>query len=221
MYVKVMPGGRLHLTKWTYNKKKKRGKYKTVDVTDKVMNYLFWPHCKLHRKVVLRDIFLLVERNLSICTVLIHPYIDEFIEEGLYHETEKDTEIEYLELYYSGEIFEKRLEGMTFPGFHGIGYKKDGWRQPWSLMFSKTNDLVGLPLKLGRMEIFDDAIEDPLNRLVFKNKKVDFSLGAIIYGIFWELSYSGKPSDRDKKNEMLNESYNKARKQLNEKAIDS
>jgi len=208
--------GKLIETKWFYNHEKDEGSYIDSDVTDKALRRLF-EHCELDKDVTLRDVFLLLNSELGIFDAIIGNWCEEIVKEGLHSSNSKDTEIDYLELYWhlenqkidDDEGFQ--LLGMNRPDFHGMGkvleedhehgFKK-GDRIAYSTSFQSTSTLIDLPVKLKyETEVYEDdyTSKDLMHKSVIKFNSVPYTLLNILYGIIWELSFYGPPSERDLK----------------------
>jgi|CXWL01.1.fsa_nt_gi hypothetical protein len=124
---------------------------------------------------------------------------------------------------YSGSI-EKTFSGTHFPDFGGTGYeiketfKEEnsgfeylaGTRISMAIDFSPTPGLIDLPVKLNRdCRIYDEDYTKPVETrynkeeggypTIYKADGMQFTLGHILQGIFWELSFCGGPEDRDAK----------------------
>lgn len=222
----IRSGGKLVHTFWHYDEEKDEGGWQEKDVTDESFSHL-WKETSLADDVTLKDIFLLINRHLEVFDVLLGNWCAELTEEALSgQDAEEDTDIEYLELYKYYELGEVWENGellpdvigplnTAFPSFHGKGFlrtekdRNDGqpFRENYAVELSPTYKIVDLPLKLNReLVIFDD----PSWHKEFKagNKPnfedytisypwVGYTLGEILYGIVWELSFFGGPQKRD------------------------
>lgn len=214
--------GKLIETKWFYNKEKDEGSYIDSDVTDKGFFHLE-DECTLDSDVTLKDVFLLLNTELDLYDSVVRNWCKELVTEGLSGSPKKDSDIDYLELYYHLEYsrFDKddtfSLLGLKRPDFHGIGkvleedqdFCKKGERIPYSLSFQSTTTLIDLPLKLKHsVEVYEDDFSkksvNPAPTLI-KFDHIPFTLFDILYGIVWELSFYGPPERRDEKGqEILN-----------------
>lgn len=137
---------------------------------------------------------------------------------------------------YDSDLTE--LQGTKRAGFHGIGYelKEDklhdwknengthavewskGERIPWSMSFTSANTYINYPVKLAQKMIIHDEIEHKpkakdnyFAQPVAVFERSGYTLGDILYGIIWELSFHGGPKERNEKSEELKESINKIR----------
>lgn len=131
------------------------------------------------------------------------------------------------------------LQGTKRAGFHGIGYeqKEDklhdwknedgtdvvewskGGRIQWGMSFTAANAYINYPVKLAQKMIINDEVK---RKQKTKNnhftqppvaifERSVYTLGDILYGIIWELSFHGGPKERNEKSEELKESVDKIR----------
>jgi hypothetical protein len=182
------------------------------DITDELPCYLM-EKCQLDDDITLKEVFLLIEKDIDIFKVIIGNWCKEIITEGLYNnskpysnEYDKD-EIEYLELYRYYNIDEPESFGCIH--FHGMGYELQeehdhflkGERIPWSLSMTKSNDIINIPLRLNNnIKIYDDDY-----KVIRENcdETSLYGLIDILYCVIWELSFHGAPKDRDDVKEEL------------------
>lgn len=222
--MKICKDGKLLETRWVYDEEKEEGEYITKDITDQAISRLF-DVCTLEDGVTLKDIFLLLNTELDIFDAVLRNWTKEIVQEGLSQTEEKKNEynpeeIEFLELYWYTYLdkSENIFGGFSRPSFHGIGWelKEDkmaswdkthvewpkGERIPWSLSFQSSKDLIHLPVKLNKtFPIYNEDVTDKVNYLYLLTKfeGAQYTLGNILYGIMWELSFHGGPEDRDSK----------------------
>lgn len=232
--LEIRKGGKLIETKWVYDKAAEKGEYKEFDRTDNGLRYLFEP-CVLAPDVTLKDIFLLINTELDVFDAVIGNWCKEIVTEGLtqpakpYDLTKYDPEqIEYLELRYTPEYDDdgdggEVLYGIHRPDFGGVGvelqndgdqdhYKK-GERIPWGVSFSKANDLINIPVKLAdKFDIYEGILKWKAGsqpKLLGSFKNPPYTLGGILEGIIWEMSFHGGPDKRDDLNSELREAVAK------------
>lgn len=213
----IKKGGKLVKIKWSVRSQK----WIEKNITSKAIFHLF-DRCEIDDNVTLRDIFLLIKRDLHFYKIVIRNWVDEIVEEGLKAKFKRDDKegerIDYLELYWHYEVdkFNKektsQLQMPIFPGFHGVGIY-DNQPSNWAVEMSPQSSIIGLPVKLkDELIIFDDS------KFKLGKKKYDYnykgeifkspsySLGQILYGIIWELSFFGSPKDRDEQKKKLDQS---------------
>lgn len=116
----------------------------------------------------------------------------------------------------------KGLFGYLLPGFHGIHFITDKDRnnsdEPWNkelpegstlnygISFCNVADLADLPLKLNQQLTIAEnyvASKDYRNYRKEQFEECEYSLSHILYGIIWELSWNGDPTNRDEKRQEL------------------
>lgn len=229
--LEIRKGGKLVETKWVYDDVAEVGAYHEFDRTDKVFRYL-WDICELEEGVTLKDIFLLLNTDLDIFDVIIGNWCKDIVTEGLtqpekpYDLSKYDPEqIEYLELYYTPEYSDNKygthIYGFHRPDFGGVGvvlqndgdmeYYKKGDRISWGICMTPTNELINIPVKLSdKFDICHDILNKEVKRgeaypppiASFKNP--EYTLGCILHGIIWELSFHGGPEKRDGFKDHLN-----------------
>lgn len=185
---------------------------KTKDVTKYSPQFLF-EQCVLDRGVTLRDIFLIINKNIEVYDSVLGNWVKEIVKEGLYSKQPKDKELKYLELYWHYEYDEYKnkysLCGGMFPELHGRA-KKDP-EIPCSIAFINTSTIIDLPVKFREHLGISDNSEFDINNKnkdylktyweehYYKFLNPQYTLGQILYGIMWELSFYGPPKDRDKR----------------------
>ncbi len=223
-------GGKLIKTDWIYDPELDQGQYIDKDVTENGFNYM-QEYCEIDGDVTLKDVFLLLNNKLELYDLLLRNWTKEIVKEGLSDVPSKEeTEIEYIELYRQLEYqkFEEngpfKLIGTHRPDLHGIGFEltedrdghKKGSRVTYSLSFQKTTDLINLPVKLKYdMPIYkSDYFKELMDSHVITFDYVPYTLFDILYGIVWELSFFGPPSQRDEKGEEILGIFDEFKKSL-------
>ena len=182
------PGGILHLVRW--------GDEEINDVSDVAFHYLS-ENIQFVDDVILKDVFLLIDKNLDMFSAIFGNWIEEYTALALSEtEQELDRDMDYLELYRVGEIDGEEFTMDFRPSFHGVGvvkedteYNKKGEVVQWGISFTPTNELAHLPVKLSdKLAIYNTKTKE-----TFNYKCDDYSLFDIIQGIIWELSFYGSP----------------------------
>ncbi len=195
----IKKGGIVEYTRWDADQKPPR--YVTKDVTDKANRFLF-RQAYLEEDVTLRDIFLILQRHLDFYDELLGNWCKDIVAEAFskdQEEIDKDSDIEYLELYWllTEDKENVSLEGYQLPSFHGHGTEGS-----YGVSLTPAYQLLDCPLKL-RQEIYvyNDICSVAEPPRSYQN--ATYTLGDILYVIIWELSFFGSPSMRDKKAEVL------------------
>jgi hypothetical protein len=236
--LKITKKGKLINTKLIYNKTIKECSYTTKDVTNSAISYLFYP-CSLDTNTTLKDIFLLLNSNLKKFDSIFGSWCKEIVTEGLtptpdaYKPNEYSAEgIEYLELYKCLLVDKSNniSHGLSRPEFHGVGYKlkkdklfpsgeieqKKGGRINWSLSLTASNKIIDLPIKLNYiLKVYNNDFSTFSKNNKFELAKysgIEYTLGEILNGILWELSFYGNPNSRKKLCEKLRNIENKINK---------
>lgn len=205
MSLTIKSGGQIVLSKYDEPDK---------DVTEYALSYLM-EECVLDDDVTLRDIFLILQRDLSIYKMLIGNWVDEIVAEGLsgkpFEGDPEDCKIDYLELYWEMAVKigkKPSFSGYLFPQFHGWGTwtdkifpnQPDDYKGGIAVGLTPTYELIDIPVKLRPTATVtisknyrqkNDDIQEYVNP--------EYSLFQILYAIIWELSFFGKPESRDKK----------------------
>lgn len=160
-----------------------------LDVTEAAPTLLF-ESCQLAHGVTLRDVFLLINRHIDVFDKLLGNWCRLFTEEALSKSdaVASDIAFDYLELYHALEIEDDLLLGMDQPNFHAVA--KD---EVYSVSLLPVYHYVDYPLVLGKTQMDDGKTyyESP------------FTLGKILYGILWEISFYGPPQTRDEKGKLI------------------
>lgn len=199
--------GNLIQTRWIYDDQAECGQFIDFEVTGQAFALLF-EKIILAKAVTLRDVFALVEKSSFLKEYLHHYWIDEFLIETK-SVAKSPNEInarsmEYLELYWSWE-YDQESEAYRSPlrpDFHGVGILQQedliehdhvicpkGQRINWNISTAELGEIIDLPLKIS---------DEPLISEGAPPKKIlcDTTLGQMLEGIFWELSFHGGPNGR-------------------------
>jgi len=202
--------------------------YVDTDVTDSAFRRLF-EQCELEEGVTLKDILLLLDEHIEIFDLVLGNWCKDFVAEGLdgvqkpYGAYDKEA-IEYLELRYRVNYDPTEgLYGLTRLDFGGVGYvlredpeddfgHKKGERIPWGVSFTPVNELANIPIRISNeYAIYNDDIQDNVawGTELFKGNSPETTLGQILEGIVWELSWHGPPKKRDVFGDSLKETVEK------------
>lgn len=222
--LQIRQGGKVIRTRWKYDEESQQGSYVEDDVTERAVTLLF-DDCTLEDGVILRDIFLLLNTELDIFDTIITNWCKEIVTEGLTKpkEAARETEIEFLELYWrfykdvDRDTKKTFLGGNIFPQFHGMGFvhkedhivdgilhSKAGERTGYSIALTPASELMDIPVRFSE----DVCIynEDNWSEQPQKFDSGQYSLGQILYAVIWELSFYGGPEKRDQTSQELMDS---------------
>ncbi len=186
------------------------------DVTAGAHEWLFTP-VALDLDVTLGDVFQLLEA----CPILTLVYAREFAVElceearmGAADPKPRDPTspegIEYLELYqqWSLDTSTSVYSATQRLQLHGVGFelkadapdhrRKKGERIRWSVSLTPLRDLLALPLRVNdELCILEDDIDaKAFGNAVIHGRQAHVTLGQVIHGLLWELSFHGSPQAR-------------------------
>ena len=201
--LRIKKGGIVELTRWD-SKRKKPG-YSTTDVTDRAHKLLFEP-VTLDDDVALRDIFLILQRELDFYNTLFGNWCKEIVNEA-FSPAENNQKpltedgMQYLEVFWlitEGKHKEKMsLSGHHFPAFHGWGIWDDGTEGGFGVEFTPVYQLLDYPVKLNNDMIIYDEVPGKTSESTRTYNDITYTLGHVLYAIIWELSFFGSPTMRD------------------------
>ena len=228
--ITLLKGGVFTETQWVYDEESEVGSNVTTFLEKDEELTKLMDTCSLASDVTLRDVFLVLRRNLPVYRLLLGNWVEEFCEEAFTKPTDTTSDVDFLELYW---MFEETIaEGKTsfggyeFPGFHGWGDWEStehnglppNTKGGIGVEYTPVNQLLDLPLRLKSESSITQSNYDvrwkTLKELDKKQRQpihIDectYTLMHIIYGIIWELSFSGNPKDRDEKFKRLCEAAN-------------
>lgn len=161
-------------------------KHYKEDVSSQAICYLFYP-IEIEKGVLLKDLFLLINRNLEIFDSIFGNWCKEWVQEGL-KEGKKLENLShvYLEHFFTiSQIGDKQiLDGTEAPECHlaGVDFGK------YDIGSVSAADLAQLPLILKQEGMLWKNSEISFN-------KCTFTLGQVIQGFLGELSWHGSPTD--------------------------
>ena len=192
------------------------GRLKEVDFTGRAHELLF-ERVTLHAETTLADIFRLMEAS----PLLQKSYQRDFAEE-LCVEARKGAAkplanartahegIEFLELYqeWGLDTSTNEYSGMQRLNLHGIGHelaedlpeenRKKGDRIEWSVSLTPLRELLSLPVRVkDEVRITEeDATAKAYMSEIRRARCADVTLGQVIHGLLWELSFHGGPQEQ-------------------------
>lgn len=235
--IELRKGGKLIEIKWVYDKAKGEGEYQEFDITKQAIRHLF-EVCELEEGVTLKDIFLLLNTELDIFDAVIGNWCKDIVTEGLTQpekpydlSTYDPDQIEYLELVYTPEYDldgddKDVLYGIHRPDFGGVGvvlqaeneHHKAGERIAWGVSFTPSNELINIPVKLSdKFSIYEGILKwdktSTGDRVLASFSNPTYTLGGILEGIIWELSFHGGPGSRKIRKDELDEAVKSIKKE--------
>lgn len=212
----LKPGPALSVRRWKPDDDHENGQWEEQNVTDRAHEYLF-AHVTVDSAVTLGDVFRLLESSPLLKQVFRRDFAEELCSEarkGGFDAEPNDAAspegIEFLELYQqwnldtSNQTYSstQRLE------LHGVGFelqadapnyhRKKGERVQWSVSLTPLRELLALPVRVNtEVRVMEDDINaKAFSEEVFKGKHPDVTLGQVIDGIVYELSFHGGPQER-------------------------
>lgn len=208
-------GGQLELIRGVYNNRWYREEFVATDVTDRAAQFLMDP-VRFEGALFLRDVFALLRANPLLLEIFARDFAADYLKVAEDRELEPYTGeyspegFEYLELYQSWEkdSLTGELTGLHRLEFHGVGFvlredimdgdwlvHEKGSRIPYALDYMPVQQLLNLPLRYNP----DITIGQGLPGMGGAGGKVDKvrcsepTLGQVIHGVLWELSFNGGP----------------------------
>jgi hypothetical protein len=185
------------------------------DVTSAADYYLF-EDCTLAANVTLRDVFRLLQAHETrTLPLLLGPWASQYTAEALggrgkpYSGKYDPDGIEYLQLSKWLQVDRTSPWAQDRVEFGGVGFKlraahPDGWgkgkRIAWGVSGQSVQAIVNVPLRLASAyTVYDStpgkhpSAEDDLTEY----QGARFTLGQILHGVLWELTWHGSPEQRD------------------------
>jgi hypothetical protein len=195
------------------------------DVTAQAHEFLF-DSVALCDGVTLCDIFRLLEACPELQAVMRRNYCAELLAEAQkgvspeYQAGYAPEAIEYLELYQQWHLnsLTREYQPNHRLNLHGVGYALRepmneahgmvypvGHRIQWGVSTSNVRELLSLPLRLNSsVQICEDDLDArQFGQEIEKVSMCHVSLGQILHGVLWELSWHGSPADQLKLTEEL------------------
>lgn len=191
MNVEIGKDGKLFLTRWVYDEDANSGEYVRTDVTSDAHRYLF-TRCTIEDGVTLKDVFLLIEKNILLFEKILGNWVAEFVEE-CFTDGEKDEDISYVEVYWNIEFDEEETFGNARPCFQAIDKNGDAW----CISMMPTNRYAHILVRLSNVMTVFTYLGSPGEYDISVYDNPEYSLGQILDAIVRELSYYGPPKKRD------------------------
>jgi hypothetical protein len=181
--------------------------------------------CEFDEGVTLKTIMNLVASD-ELLTKVVAFYssvnnIEDFHKEVNKKCTKKAKEVDYLEIYRSGDIFDGELSSWT--DWHGVNTKekcKYCGKKDWpdhghyiSYSYTPVNEVAHLPIRLNERFILRE------NEKVVLDVNQKFTLIEVLNAIYYDISFHGGPKDRDKFLGEMNEQVKKIKKEFKNKKL--
>lgn len=225
MELELKGGPCLLKKRWHYDEETEEGGYRESDVTRHAVAYLF-ETVTLAEDVTLADLFRLLDMNPELLQVYQRNWAKELLDEvkdllsapaSLQNTAYDPQALEYLELYQLWELdsVSGELDPLHRLNFHGIGvelledsadgFEKKGSRIQWGISFTSPRELLHLPLRINPdVRVCESNLDSARNgHELVRYKNPGVTLGQVIEGVLWELSFHGGPEERQADKEEL------------------
>lgn len=187
------------------------------DVTAGAHEWLF-THVALDSGVTLGDVFRLLDACPILTLVFAREYAVELCGEARFgavdarpREPAAAEGIEYLELSQQWSLDTARsiYSATQRLQLHGVGFelkadapdyrRKRGERIRWSVSLTPLRELLSLPLRINEelCILEDDIHAKAFGNEVIKGRHPQVTLGQVLHGVLWELSFHGGPQGRE------------------------
>lgn len=188
------------------------GRLNEVDVTGCAHELLF-EIITVHAETTLADIFRLMEASPLLQKFYRRDFAEELCAEARKGVAEPPAReraphegIEFLELYqeWGLDTSTNEYSGMQRLHLHGIGHelaeerRKKGERIEWSVSLTPLRELLSLPVRV-KAEVRiteEDATAKAYMSEIRRARCADVTLGQVIHGLLWELSFHGGPQEQ-------------------------
>ena len=199
------------------------GRLNEVDVTGRAHELLF-ELTTVHAETTLGDIFRLMEASPLLQKFYRRDFAEELCAEARKGAVELPASeraphegIEYLELYqqWGLDTSTNEYSGTQRLQLHGIGHelaedlpeerRKKGERIEWSVSLTPLREVLSLPVKVNaEVRITEeDATAKAYMSEIRRARNADVTLGQVIHGLLWELSFHGGPQEQREVSEDL------------------
>lgn len=225
--LKLNAGPTLMLSRWHYDEDRQEGKWVEREVTAVAHQFLF-DEVELDPALTLGDLFKLLDQDSVLQSVFKRSFVEELLEEtrkGVspdYTPGYAPEGIEYLELYrlWNFDTRTKEYQPMHRPDIHGIGFElkapldeKSGFSYPageriqWGLSSANVRELLALPIRYrAEVMVCEDDIDAKNYGHALDTVVVPYvTLGQVLNGTLWELSFHGGPRATQAFNDTLKE----------------
>lgn len=193
------------------------------DVTANALSYLF-SEVELAPNTTLGDIFRLMDAHPALKDIYAACYAEALCEEARLgpvaaKETEPWQQLEYLELtqVWNLDTGANVYSCVGQAQLHGAGIVQTednpemavsaGERIHWSVSMSPLRELLRLPVRVSQelTLIEDDLDAREYGRVLCKAAAPALTLGQVLHGVLWELSFYGSPQEQSETREELEE----------------
>ncbi len=212
----LRPGPRLVMRSLRPESDDTSSRLKDVDVTGLAHELLF-ELITVHAETTLADIFRLMEASPLLQNFYRRDFAEELCAQARKGAAEPPARnpashegIEFLELYqeWALDTSTNEYSGMQRLHLHGIGHelaedrpeerRKKGERIEWSVSLTPLRELLSLPVRVyAQVRITEeDATAKAYMSEIRRARNTDVTLGQVIHGLLWELSFHGGPQEQ-------------------------
>jgi hypothetical protein len=184
--LQLRKGGKLFTNEWNVQEKN----YIEREVQQEDLLFHLYDSICFSKNVTLRDIFLLMARNISAFSSVVGcPFLEDLIEEALSDPKMGKDKNGLAILKLSRILVIEDGELRSHFEFHGIGQK-----ECYALEFTPINELVLYTIILNEVVVVEDCKDE--NKIYLKANKA-YTLADILVGIIDELAFMGPPDVRE------------------------
>ena len=183
-------------------------------VTDHAHEFLF-DAITLHPQTTLADVFALLEATPLLKRIYRPAFVDALCAEAgkgpVRDEQPPHDRIEFLELYAQWRLdtHTQTYSDTTRLQLHGVGpvlqedhpeeHKRKGERIEWAVSLSPLRELLALPVRVNHSVRIteDDRAAQAWMQEIGRAQVEDVTLGQVLEGLLWELSFHGGPAEQE------------------------
>ena len=212
----LRPGPRLVMRAFRPEPDDTDSRLNEVDVTGRAHELLF-ELITVHAGTTLADIFRLMEASPLLQKFYRRGFAEELCAEARKRAVEPPARerasyegIEFLELFqeWGLDTSTNEYSGMQRLQLHGIGHelaedlpeerRKKGERIEWSVSLTPLRELLSLPVRVNAQVRIteEDATAKAYMSEIRRARNADVTLGQVIHGLVWELSFHGGPQEQ-------------------------
>lgn len=213
-HCEVRPNGKLFLKKFGNP---------DMDVTSIAYKFL-WREVVFADGATLNDLLLIVKENVELFDSIIGCWCKEYIQQ-LNEESEATKDIQYLEFSWQSDVIDdfyhpgkNMLCGNIYPRFSGIGQN-----DTYAMSFTHMSSMKHFPIKLKseytifkESDFYRDGKKFGYDKIKMSDYEIKFdnctySFGQVLFAFFYEVSWFGKPAQRDEARDEILSSVEDAR----------
>jgi hypothetical protein len=212
----LQPGPALIARSWRTDDVHESGRWHELDATDRAHEFLF-ALVTLDSAVTLGDIFRLLDASPVLKQVFRRNFSEMLCFEarkGPFDAEPSDSVspegIEFLELQHQWHLdtSQQTYSSTQRLQLHGVGFelqadapsyfRKQGERIHWSVSLTPLRELLALPIRVNpELRVMEDDVNaKAFGDEILKGKHPEVTLGQVIDGVIYEISFHGGPQER-------------------------